>query len=1065
MDTEVRPCLRCGRPLPREHSGGNCPWCLFAGTLGEDSSLLGAESREGIGDYEGLEEIGRGGTSVVYRAHQVSISRWVALKMLLGTGVAHRDAYERLRVEAEAVGRLEHPHIVPLYGIGREAGTPFLVLRYFERGSLAEALRQTRYTPQQAARCMATAARAVHHAHQHGVIHRDLKPSNLLLDDTGAPHVADFGLARLVDQDNRLTLSHSVMGTPAYMAPEQANGSSHSVGTPADLHALGAILYEMLTGRPPFLANTAVETLRMVVESDPVNPRRLVPGLCPDLAAICLTCLEKDPNRRYASAAGLANDLDRWLRHEPISVRPISRTAQVAKWVRRRPVLAGLSAAFALALLGGVAATTWLWRRAAASERRTEELLYAANVNLAQADWRAGNTARFRGLLHEIRSQGEPGFEWYYWLKQLHQERQILYAHASVTKLAFAPDGGRLATAGSEGRLRLWEMPSGRELHVPLDSGDARSVESVEFSPDGRRLLSADGEGRAQLRETETGRLLFEVVTHAGVAVAAFAPDGHRFATAGWDGKVKAWEPGNSQPLFVGEGHHRRVKCLAYSRDGRVLFTGGEDDTLRLWDAESGRPLKVARRHAGDLNALAVSPDGTQLATAGYDRTLRLWNLPEVEERTVLSHKEFFVSHVTWSPDGRRVASSSIYNSYVPWVWDVPSGRPIYRLPAHETGVSAIAYSPVGSILVTGDQEGRVRVWDAPPTRREWWGDLGSECHWLPLPRGERALLLREGEHPQCFDTRTGRKLLHLPDADRSLAVSANEAQVAWITQDDGAVSVAEWSNLSRGRTHRARAPLRSKLVLAPGGDALVGFDSEGALVWEAAGERPQRVLRGARPPACFSPRGDRLATGGESGWKVWDTGTGALLEEWASQSMKSLQFAPDGRWIAASGNGATVTLHNGRGGLVRALGAGSSGAHSLVAWSPDSRRVAFGTTFGDAPITVWEAASGRRLLTLRGHTGAMTSICYAADGRRLLSSSEDGTIRLWDAERGWELLVLRCDLEGADWPTLATFTEDGMAIVGYFKNGVAQRWDRASATQVSGWEAAEAAHRARWRR
>lgn len=235
----------------------------------------------------------------------------------------------------------------------------------------------------------------------------------ILLDDADALHGADFGLARLMDQGNRLTLSHSVMGTPAYMAPEQAIGNSHRVGTPADLYALGAILYEMLTGRPPFLADTAMETLRLVAEADPENPRRWVPELCPDLAAICLTCLEKDPDRRYASAAGLADDLDRWLRHESISVQPAGRAAQIARWVRRRPVVTGLSAVFAMALLGGTAATTWQWRRAAASERRTEELLYAANVNLAQADWRAGNTARLRGLLHEIRSQGEPGFGWW----------------------------------------------------------------------------------------------------------------------------------------------------------------------------------------------------------------------------------------------------------------------------------------------------------------------------------------------------------------------------------------------------------------------------------------------------------------------------------------------------------------------------------------------------------------------------------------------------------------------------------------------------------------------------
>jgi thiol-disulfide isomerase/thioredoxin/tetratricopeptide (TPR) repeat protein len=307
-----------------------------------------------FGDYELLEELGHGGMGIVFRARQKSLQRTVALKMILAGHLATLEQLRRFRMEAEAAASLDHPNIVPVYHVGEVEGLPYYVMKFMEGGSLRDRLRQTRFQPREVAALVATLARAVHYAHQRGILHRDLKPANILLDPEDRPHIVDFGLARHLAA-HTTTQTGSVAGTPAYMAPEQAAGRK-DLTVAVDIYSLGAILYELLTGHPPFRGASATEVLLQVMEQDVESPRRFDPFVDRDLETICLRCLEKDPTRRYPSAEKLAEDLERWLKGEPIGARPVGWWERTVKWARRRPataMLVAVSTLAALVLFGG----------------------------------------------------------------------------------------------------------------------------------------------------------------------------------------------------------------------------------------------------------------------------------------------------------------------------------------------------------------------------------------------------------------------------------------------------------------------------------------------------------------------------------------------------------------------------------------------------------------------------------------------------------------------------------------------------------------------------------------
>ena len=546
-----------------------------------------------IPGYEILGELGRGGMGVVYQARQVRLNRAVALKMILAGQHAGAEAAARFLAEAEAVAKLQHPNIVQIFHIDEHAGFPYFEMEFVGGGSLADRLDGTPRPPREAARLVETLAGAMAEAHRQGVVHRDLKPGNILLTPEGVPKVADFGLAKLLNVESGLTRTDSILGSPSYMAPEQAEGKSHDIGPAADIYALGAILYELLTGRPPFRGATVLETLQQVKTAEPVPPSRLVPGLPRDLETIALKCLQKEPSKRYASADALGEDLRRFQVGEPILARPVGSPERAWRWCKRNPALAGLMAAVATLLVAVAASATvaaFQYRLVASKEERLrneaqnraeaetkakeklEAGLYFQSIALARLELSRDNFGRARDQLVAC-PPGLRQWEWYYLDRLCRLDPLVFRDETELNSVAFSPDGERLASAGAGGTIKVRSSRTGEVLQTRNANTDL--VHSVAFHPGGRHLAYAGADREVKVWDLTTDKIVFTCPGFSGAYngtayIVAFSPDGRLLAAGSdRDGAVNVWDWRNRQLIKTLPGHEKMAICVAFGPGGR----------------------------------------------------------------------------------------------------------------------------------------------------------------------------------------------------------------------------------------------------------------------------------------------------------------------------------------------------------------------------------------------------------------------------------------------------------------------------------------------------------------
>jgi serine/threonine protein kinase len=649
-----------------------------------------------FGDYELLSELGRGGQGVVYRARQKRLNRLVALKCIPVGLFTSPERLKRFRFEAEAAARLDCPGIVPVFEVGEREGFCFYSMKLMEGGRLDQAVGSRPMPPRQAAELLVSISRTVHYAHQRGILHRDLKPANILLDSAGRPHLTDFGLARLVEQDSTLTRTVGILGTPDYMAPEQALGGrartdflaeqeaveqdsprrGHAqvvtaterppkqkpeITTAADVYGLGAILYHLVTASPPFAGGTTFETVRLVLETDPRSPSLLNPAVDRDLETICLKCLEKDPRRRYGSAEALAEDLERWLRREPILARPVGQAERVWRWCRRKPALATLSAAVGLLLIvlgvGGPVAAFRIDRE----RRLTDAQAYAADMNVVQEAWDRGNFHRAQALLRNyLPKPGQRdlrGFEWRYLWGLCQDESRLSFtnfpAGVGVTA-ALSPDG-RFLAAISGRTLKLLDYTGGRELKALSLPIPNQEFSALAFSPTDTNLLATTSDRRLMLWNLASGDVTASMtLSNRGVAL-AFSPDGKQVAIAGgYDLSLELWNlETRSQVWCKGPSWITGyIGAIAFSPDGQSLVSGSRNHLL-LWDVGSGTCSRFPPEHKGTMGVCEFSRDGRILVTGSTDCRIVFWEPFERKARGCILHPGGDITALRLSPDGR----------------------------------------------------------------------------------------------------------------------------------------------------------------------------------------------------------------------------------------------------------------------------------------------------------------------------------------------------------------------------------------------------------------------------
>ncbi|HLJ92894.1 MAG TPA: protein kinase [Gemmataceae bacterium] len=991
-----------------------------------------------VGGYEILERVGRGGMGVVYRARHVTLRRVVALKMLLSGAFADREERLRFRAEAEAVACLQHPNIVQLFDLGEhDAGTgaprPYFTLEFVDGDSLATRLGGRPQAPAQATAWLEPLARGVHHAHEHGLVHRDLKPSNVLLTREGQPKICDFGVAKRLQGSDLKTMSGMLVGTAEYMAPEQADGKA-VIGPAADIYALGALLYAMLTGRPPFQGAGTFDTLEQVRTREPVAPRSLQPSVPRDLETICLKCLQKEPARRYATALALAEDLRRFRFGEPIVARPVGKTERALKWVRRNPRFALLVALLVVSVLGGLLGVTWKWLDAETQRSRADAQARQVDIEKLEALRQAyrGRLAAAAAALqnHDVADAARQlweapeslrGWEWQHLHSRLDDRSGVIRAapgetlillpnpqgiqvgrventHLNLTDLDGEPSrslslratvssaqGAQQTSAGlrfveSVGKdtLRLWDEMGNLllSLTVPTVPPVTLPAAKVRLSPDGSRLavsLCQEGRYGFALYETSSGNLTATCLGHTGqLYVVAFSADGTRIASAGEDGVACIWNVGTGAKIAECRAHTRKILAAAFDSNATRLLTASADGTVRQWDASTGRQVEPAfDHHSGEVLAVAYSPDGLWVASGGTDRTVRLWRALGRQEVAILHGHTGAVTEVAFTPDGRRLASVS-QNRGLDWAGDNTLG-------VWEVDLAA------GLPVLRGHTS---YVYPVAFSPNGYWIASGSWDHTV-----------------RVWDAVTGElcaTLLH-PGVVRVLAFSPDGNSL--VTRNDGDNRLRIWDAATASIRKEIEGPRGyiSFLALSPDGSRIA--------LTTYVEERGYRftICDVSSGEAKFSAPGAAFAYSHDGRWLVGrlaDQKTVVLMDAQTYQACSSFRgheatvcsatFSQDDRYLATCSEDRTARLWEIDSGTCTVL-RGHTDDVFAAAFHPDGTRLA--TAGRDRAIWLWDLTEGEEVARLPGHTSYVWSLAFSPDGKTLVSGSGDGTVRLWDTE------------------------------------------------------------------
>lgn len=1081
---------------------------------------------ENPGRYTHQCEHARGGMGRILMVHDEFLGREIALKELLPhmgstDSGPHDDPSEpspirfssaviaRFLQEARITGQLEHPSIVPVYELGhRKDGALYYTMKLVRGKSLSRAIRDAETLRERLMLLphFIDLCNAIAYAHSRHVVHRDLKPSNVMVGEFGETVVLDWGLAKArvghdahasvieqsilsmnlgQDADSAKTNYGQLIGTPAYMAPEQALGHTDKIDERSDIYSLGVVLYEILTGRLPFKAKTIKDLITHVIYEEPIPVRDVAPDIPMELVAICERAMRKAPSERYNTAKELADDVTRFQSGALVDAYVYSTTDLMTRFFQRyrQMLYAGVAAVVLIAVVTGIYVAQITHARNVAVEQQgiaKEERDHARNAEAEAQRQREAvegerNEAERQRQIAEIQSyyssiqlagskitqkqyplarkilwatsEDRRNWEWGYYLNQCYQSLATLEGHDDrLLGAAFSPDGTRIVTI-SGNNATIWNVANCTVQHTLV--GHAEKVWNVSFSKDGKRLLTLSWDLTAKVWDVAKGTLICTLEGEADVASAAFNPAGTRVVTAA-DNLARVWDAATGKLLRTIDGHKETVENAAFSPDGKRIVTASWDRTAKVWDTETGALQLTLQGHDyGVMNAV-FSPDGSLIVTASKDNTAKVWNAYDGQMlNTLIGHSDEVWS-VAFSPDGRRLATVSWDKSAR--IWDMTDYHLLATLDGHELSIESAQFSPDGKMIVTASRDRTAKVWDALDGKLivTLTGHAGEVWSASFSPDSSSVVTASEDKTARIWSV----PRVPVKDAiEDDVAGNAEGLTSATFSSDstqfvttsrDRTVKVWEVADGSLQTTLQGHTDEVNSASFSPDGKRIVtGSGDNTAKIWNAETGELLFSLEGHTDDiedASFSPDGKRIVTSSrDKTVRIWDAETGALLNTLKGHidGVVSTSFSPDGAYVVTASWDGTAKLWRVDDGALLYTFEGHTDGVMHATFSPDGTRIA--TVSKDETAKVWSTKTGKLLASLEGHASEIVSASFSPDGTRIVTASADKTANVWNTEDGSLLVSLEDPTGGI---LSASFSLDGSSIVTASGDKTTKSWN-----------------------
>ncbi len=1034
MDSSI--CPNCGRLVNPSVAEGLCLRCLAANSTTQDldpppeilatNSPLPPGSIRVFGDFELSEEISRGSMGVVYRARQISLKREVAIKVILHSPFADEAFLRRFQEEAKIVASLQHPHIVPVHGTGEYFGQPYFVMEFIRgKKTLADFRGTETLSWEKAAETVRVVAETVQHVHDCGIFHRDLKPTNVLVDERGRLLLTDFGVAKRLDDQNPLTITGQVLGTPAYTAPEQLAGTMSAPTNRSDIYSLGAVLYYLLAGSAPFSGDSVPQLLANVASVEPVPPRRLKPKVPEELEIICLKCLAKAPADRYDSARELAEDLGLWLKGLPIKARRTSWRKRQMMRARRNPVVSALCALLTIIMLAAAVGVTLEWRRAEHARAsliqttmriqalQAEELFkidkasgkgkpyealatLAANLRLDLSDSTAGERLRSALENHPLAQVASAPFE----------------DGSSLYSMVMTPDASRVVVAGMRNTLRFWNAQTGTPLGSPIIFSNGVLQESV--STNGKVAIAMTSAGEVVVWNADAGGRISSYSFPGASEAMELSPDGSLFVVGFTNGDVAAIDrkPGGRQVRW--RAHNDAVQWFQFTPGNRYLITAASDHTAKIWEATNAFKLACTLNESAEVGVAAISPDATRIMTFPDKAFPGLWEFPS--GRLIARLEVTNISGGTFSPDSSRIAVAT--EDAPVYLFDAKTGQKLFAYNGHPGYIMACAFSPDGQRVATGGRDATVQIWDVhsgreviEPIRHK---DILSVIQFDET--GQYLLTGGPGDAPALWDVRPRRVW---PLRKRA----------------PGSTFVCSWG---------------------PGRDEFFTVEQSGAIrVWDAKALAVKRTIvnsiDGGAESFITNSAWTRAVISAGTNMTLVDLSSGSItaIHPPVDKAWRALQFSPDGSAVLVTTGNEWAEIDPGSGkftlGPVACTSSAERFGHVLVsgAYSPDGRLILTGCY--ELHARLWDAHTGALVADLP-LDGPGVAADFSRDGRSILTRALDSTVRIWSLAAP---AAPRLTLRHRDAVTAAVASPDGRVLATGDLKGYAFLWDAVTGARI----------------